>query len=206
MTDRETPRTAPLVVGGFSFGIIAAAAAVALTILALLSVEPTTLTAIAAIAIGSGLLFEGAAVASRWTTLEERVATDLNDEAILGGGLSAEVIAGVAGIVLGILALLAVIPHVLLAASAIGFGGALVLGSDTEQQLVPLDDEAPSTEAMRAPAGGELLVGLAAVALGILALALGNPTLTITAMLTVGGGMVLGGSTLLARMGAAITH
>lgn len=78
-----------------------------LTILALIGMAPASLTAIAAIAIGSGLLVEAFAIAAKWQSL--RLATDthtMNQEVEMEGGLTAETVGGVGGTTLGILALL----------------------------------------------------------------------------------------------------
>lgn len=201
---RAESRSAPYVFGGAGTEAIAGAGAVVLTILALIGMAPTALTAVAAIAIGGGLLIEAFAVAAKWQSL--RVATDtntLNQEVEMGGGLTAEMIGGVGGVTLGILALLGVLPEILLGVSAIAFGGALLFGSGTEARLASVGrgSSVPDT-VVQTGAGGEVLVGLAGVTLGILALALGTMTLTTIGLLTVGAGMVLGGGALMARVGS----
>lgn len=203
---RAEKRGVPFVAGGAGTEVIAGAGAVVLTILALLGMADITLTAIAVIAIGAGLLVQGTAIAAKWRAVNEVAdARTTRDEALLGGGMTAEMVAGAGGITLGILALLGLIPETLLAAAAIAFGGAMIFGSGTQQELSSIGSgQSKTRQVALTGAGGELLVGLAAVTLGILALIFEAFTLTAIAALTVGAGLLLGGSTLLARVGNAL--
>ncbi|MBI1376651.1 MAG: hypothetical protein GC157_04100 [Frankiales bacterium] len=196
-----------LVAGGAGTEALAGLAAVVLTILALTDILSQTMTAIAAIVLGGGLLVEASAVAARWRSLHQMTGGG-RDEAMLGGGMSAEMIAGAGGVALGVLALIGIVPDTLLAVASIALGAALVLGSGTQQSLSPMgwDSSPVPQQVAQAGAGGELLVGLAGVTLGVLALVLAMPMLTTIGLLTVGAGMFLGGSTLFARIGTAMNR
>jgi hypothetical protein len=106
-------------VGGF--------AAVVLSILALVSVAPTYLPPIAAIVLGIALLFEGGAVASRYWRLPDEVVTGRWASMELASGMVTEFLAGVAGVVLGILALLGFAGILLTTIAGLVFGTALLL-------------------------------------------------------------------------------
>lgn len=202
---REEARSRSFVVGGAGTEAIAGAGAVVVTILALAGTVPESLAGIAAIAIGVGLMSQGFSIAAKWHAVNEAVHTDARGEVMVGGGMTAEMIAGVAGITLGILALLGLHDEILLATSAIGFGGALIFGSGTQRTLSPMGTGSTVPQGtVETGAGGELIIGLAAVTLGILALTMGDMTLTVIAFLAVGAGLVLGGTTLLARVSTAV--
>jgi hypothetical protein len=200
---------------------IAAIGVVVLSILALAGVLPVTLLAIACIGAGAALVFEGAAVTSRVSTLlAARLPTSTAE---LEGGFAAEVLAGVAGIVLGILALIGVGPLVLPIVAAIVFGAGMLLGSGMRSRLNTLRTERGATYeqapgAFATPtgtsatattienvvfvsAGGEMLVGLCVLALGILALlGFDSLVLALIAYLALGGSLLLSGTALGARL------
>ncbi len=104
--------------------------AVVLAIVALTGILSMYLTAIAAIALGVALIFEGLANAARYSRLvvdESEARRWARAEA--GGGMSLELLCGGAGVALGILALLKIAPMVLLPIAAIVFGIGLIFGS-----------------------------------------------------------------------------
>ena len=72
--------------------------------------------------------------------------------ALSGGGLAGLFLVGVAGIVLGILALLGVYPLVLTSAATIAFGGALIVSASAVWQLLTM-----RSVAARFPARGSML-------------------------------------------------
>jgi hypothetical protein len=208
-TEREERRSAEVELGGSMAEAIAGVAGVVLAILTLVGVFPSYLAAIAAIAIGAGLLFEGAAIAARYNTLLWETGETRRTEDELGGGMTAELFGGIAGVVLGILALLHLVPMVLLPVTAIVFGGALLIGCGATARLNRLVIERAGTmfrgmsrrlagEAVSAAAGAQVLVGLGAVVLGILGLVPDFPTLTLSAVafLCVGASILLSGAAL----------
>jgi hypothetical protein len=179
-------------------------AAIVLTILGLAHVAPVFLVAIATIAIGAALLAQGSTIAMEYA----RLTTGRGDAVIpLGGGStwSIELLAGAAGVVLGILALLNVSPVELVAIAVITFGGGLVLSTGAASQVLLLKATGTSTdERMRRLAAetastsavAQGMTGLSAVVLGILSLAgFSSVTLVLIALLASGVFLVMNGST-----------
>lgn len=192
----DVQRSARRIARGFSADAATSAAAVVVAILGLASVVPTYMLPVATILLGAALLVKGTSVASRFQQLvHETGGKEPGME--LGGGMSAELMAGAAGIVLGILALINIAPVTLTAIAAIAFGGALLFGGGETYRLSQLhwprqqwDERSLHTARVTAEsaAGGESLVGIAAVVLGILALTGINPVvLVFVAMLCLGG-------------------
>lgn len=163
--------------GGSVSEMVGGGAAIILSIVALTGVLPVTLTAIGIIALGVALFLEGIAVAAGYRELIN-LRDSAGEEIELGGGLTAESLGGLAGIALGILALLGVDSTSLLAIAAIVLGGAVMLGAGVTARLNDLrvarhaDPSAQrvAREAVFAATGTQLLVGIAAIVLGIVAL------------------------------------
>ncbi len=211
--EQEHRATLRLVSGGSIVEAVGGTGAVVLAILGLTGISPELLASIAALALGAALLSEGGALAARFSNLLAEAAPRRVEQEI-GGGLSAELLGGAAGVALGILALLGVSTMTLLAVSAIVFGASLLVGSaatagvDALMLGVP-DDRTRQLahEAVRGASGAQLMVGLGAVALGILALLGIDPlTLVLAAMLAVGASVLLTGSVLGGRLMSAIRH
>jgi hypothetical protein len=126
--------------------------------------------------------------------------------------MSVEIIGGLAGIALGILALIGIETMPLLAISAIVFGGTLLFGSPAvyrasraEPGNQVLDEMARETTA--GAAGAQALVGIGAVTLGILALVgIASQTLVLVAVLAIGGAALLSGGALTSKMVSLIYH
>jgi hypothetical protein len=159
---------------GFLTEGAAGLAVIVLAIIALAGASgAATLTAIAAIVVGVGLMVQG------FNTAAENARLMTGDLAVTAGDSSGEVmvdcLAGGVGIVLGILALIGVsAAPVLLPSALIVFGAALLLSGGLELRgptVVPLS---PTTaQVMRGTAGTggmEVIIGIAGVVLGILAL------------------------------------
>lgn len=188
--------------GGSVLEMVGGIGAVVLAILGLLRISPMNMASIATILAGVALLFEGAAVASRFRQTAQVSGTAKGDRARVGGGTSMEVIGGIAGIALGVLALFGVAPLLLIPIANIVFGGALIFGSVGTSRLHGARDTA--ARAGRATSGIQLVVGLAAVALGILALLDFTPLLlSLISLLAVGATVLLSGSALSTRIGSA---
>lgn len=137
--------------------VIGALAVIALTIAGLAGAGAAVLASIATIVLGAALLLEGGVFAG--TLSIER-----------GEWTSTGFLGGATGIVLGILALLGVVPGTLVAAATIVFGAALLFGHLTEGYF-----------------GGRVLVGIGAIVLGILAVVgLSQLTLVLIALLSLG--------------------
>lgn len=180
---------------------IASIATVILTILGLAQVASNFLVAIATITFGAALLLHGAAMLGEYARLTRQASASRGD-------LSAVLLAGAAGIVLGILALLGISPSELLAIAVIAFGSALILSSNSAlpMHFFRLALARPDERAQRVASdmlAGELpsssagtygLVGLAAIVLGILALAgFASAVLVLIALQALGGVTVING-------------
>ena len=101
----EERLSAELIFGGALAETITGASVVVITIIGLSGFMPGVMLSIATIGLGLSFLFEGGAVASRLSNLLAEVTEGRVDIAELGGGLSAEFIAGFGGVALGILSL-----------------------------------------------------------------------------------------------------
>jgi len=204
----EEKKVARVVEGGSGIEALGGIAAVVLAILGLVHVGSGYMLAIAAIVLGGSMLFQGGMVAAEYGQILSEVEGNPHGE--FGGGLGAEALAGVAAIVLGILALLNVAAPILMAVAAIVLGVGLVLSSGLLMRLnsVKIDVAAGSPSAKHAAhaavstaSATQVLVGVAAAVLGILALIGINPlTLTLVAMLGLGVSLLLSGASMLGRM------
>ncbi len=192
---------------------IGGAGAVVLAILALAGLLPAYLAAIATIAVGAALLFEGAAVAGRYRDLLKRVSENEIQATELGGGVSAESLGGLAGIALGILALLGVAPMALMSVAMIVLGGALLLSAGATSRLNHLQmrkNTSPmaqmvAREAVSTAAGTQVLAGAGAIVLGILAVqGIAALVLVDVAALALGASVLLSGTALGGKMIAAL--
>jgi hypothetical protein len=204
--------TAKTVATGATAEAVAGAGALVLAIIGLAGLYPMILTAIAVIAAGAGFLFQGAAAAARISSLAREVHTE-HPEATMETGLSAEIVGGLGGIVLGILALVGVVPVTLLSISAIVFGGTLLFGSPAVYTVSKVQTGTESTvehvmrETALGAAGAQALIGLGAVTLGILALiGLAPLTLVLVAVLAVGASALLSGGALTGKMVSMLYH
>ncbi|HEX8789565.1 MAG TPA: hypothetical protein VF765_01340 [Polyangiaceae bacterium] len=189
---------------------IGGAAAVVLAIIGLAGGMPIAMMSIATIVLGGAILLDSMAIGGRYERLvRDTWGSDVRVSKVqLGTGLSAEALAGIAGVVLGILSLLGFMPETLCAIALIVFGGGLMLGSMARRRFNATSaahyGSGASHTAMRAleeattvAAGGEVLIGIGAVVLGILSLlGLYPVTLVLVGFLGVGGVVMLGGSVL----------
>jgi hypothetical protein len=193
--------------GGSLSMVIGGIAAIVLTIIGLGNVSPHWMLTIATIVLGAVLLFEGWFVAAEYQRLLRSTGPTASVE--VGGGLGIEALAGIAAIVLGILALLEIVPVVLEPVAAIVLGAGLILGSGVMAQLnglkIDVSTEHETAKRIAKDATGaatmvQILVGLAAVVLGILALLGFAPqTLELVAMLAIASSFLLSGSSLSGR-------
>ncbi len=171
---------------------------------------------IGTLALGAAMLFQGGARAGRGYQVEsgdvpfEEAALSAGDE-----GLNAESLSGVAGLTLGILALLAMATIPLCAVALIVFGAAelfeSVLGS--RYTLLGVSPGDPRQRIRVIPLGadvsasGRALVGAAAVTLGILALlAIAPVGLILVGLLVVASGILLGATATGVRVAGSARH
>jgi hypothetical protein len=177
----------------------------ALAVIALFGLVPVTLAAIATIGLGAALLFEGGAIASRYEKIiADEVRSERRAAGSLGSGMAAESVGGIAGIVLGILALVGVVPMVLIPVAAIVFGMAVVFGAGATSGFNALvwQDSLDKNDRMlqvahqagRAASGGDVLLGFGAAVLGVLALITIAPhVLVLVALLVVSTAALING-------------
>ncbi|MFZ0558517.1 MAG: hypothetical protein WAN31_00495 [Methylovirgula sp.] len=180
---------------------VAGLAVVVLTILGLAGVAPAFLVAVATIIFGVGLLLYGAAAIAEVSRIFGRDSQSQGAVETAANGVSTVFLAGAAGIVLGILALLGKVPADLVAISAIAFGGALILSNGFNKRLrvltIAASEDAALTRFMQdsasESAGLQVLAGLTAIVLGILALAnVADPVvLVLIALLELGSFAIL---------------
>jgi hypothetical protein len=205
ITHREE-RAVRAIEGGSMTEAVGGAAAIVLAILGLIGVLPEVMASIATIAVGVALLTIGGVIAARYArAIGPAESPTIRRE--ITGGMGMEALAGVATVVLGILALLRIAPITLLAVATIVLGAAMLMASGAMARLEslartePLGAEHPKThDVVYAATGSEVLVGVGAVVLGILALSGHAPlTLVLVALLSIGASVLVSGSALAAR-------
>jgi hypothetical protein len=151
------------------------------------------------IAVGFGLLAHGSAMAARWSRATPIAARE-RSEAL---GLATEVVGGLAAITLGVVAASEVRPLLVLPVAMLVLGLAMVLGGPSQPALAPGRPRRwlAARDLVRTGRGAMVLAGLAALALGVFALA-GGPTLKLTliAVMCVAGALLVAGGALPARV------
>lgn len=196
--------------GRSGIGIIGGIAGLVLAIIALAGTYRMDLAAIATIAIAVAFLFEGAAVVADYNAVMSSSETTVEKTEFVGG-ISAEMLAGATGIVLGVLSLLGIISNELIPVAVIVYGASLVIGAGVVSQLEDHKLNRAKTktgnaakfefEAAGIAAGTQILVGLAAIVLGIIALSHVNALqLSIIGLLVIGAGMLLSNSAIGGKM------
>jgi len=196
--------------GGF-IDALGGIATIVLAIIGLSGIKSEVLVSISTIVFGAALLIQAGALLSEFSQIEPAQDTDVGTAG--GGGLSVLFLAGIAGIVLGVLALLDVHAPVLTAAAVIAFGAAFVISSWTVWQLLtsPLigarfRTHAPmvrliASEVAAGSAGLQVMAGFAVIVLGVLAVCgIYTVPLALTALLVSGASIVMTGSALSGTM------
>jgi hypothetical protein len=194
--------------GGF-VDALGGIAAIVLAIVGLSGVHPEVLVSIATIVFGAALLIQGGAMLSEF-------ALDMSPEgssAASGGGVSALFLVGVAGIVLGVLALLGVHAPTLTSVALIAFGAALAISASSVWHLLTSRSVAMQFQgrpamlralASEVAAGSAIMQGaggLTVIVLGILAVCgVFTVPLTLIGLLVAGASILLTGSTLSGTM------
>ncbi len=209
-------RTLEGLLGGTIGGGIIAIAALVLAIIGLAGVYPRWLLSAATIAVGISFLLEGAAIAARLSDLLHESTGGRVQMSELGGGVTGETLAGIVGVVLGILAALNVYPAVLLPVAALVFGAGLIIGAGANIRINELvvvhREEQPMArnvirQAVLATTGLQVLVGVAAIALGIIALAGDYPiTLSLVAVLIIAAAFALSNTAVAGRVMTVLRH
>ena len=144
--------------GGLLGEAVGSIAVIALAIAGLAGVWSMNIAAIAVIVLSAAILIEGGVFTEAEMVLRR------------GEWVSTELLGGLTGLILGILALLGTAPGTLLSAATIVFGACILFSRLTEGAF-----------------GSRMLVGIGAVVLGILAVVgLSQITLVLVALLTLG--------------------
>ncbi len=207
-------KTVEVVAGGSLAEGLAGSGAIVLSIVGLAGVMSPFMVAIATILAGLAMVFEGGSLGIRFPSLARETTHGRMGMVELGSGMSAEMLGGIGGIVLGILALLGVFPMTLVPIAAIGFGATLLLGAGATARLNDLQIERACDEketrhvaraAVRSAEGIQVLAGVGSGVLGILALTGYNPMiLGMVAMLSVGLADLMSGAAISGRMISAL--
>ena len=191
---------------GWSSEAVGGAAAAILAILALAGIQATYLMPIATLALGFALMVEGAVTLARHAEMGSYE---------MEGGMNAQFLAGAGGIVLGILALIGIVPQVLVSASVLAFGAAWLFScaSCGMMRNVEYNQTTPRTgfstfhETAMAGFGARAFVALAVIVLGILALTQVHAmVLTLVAQLILGLSVLLSGSAMTSRFFSGWAH
>ncbi|GEM_PF-1039363 len=209
---REEKTFAEVIFGGaIGEGLLAAATAV-LAIIALTGRMAEILLPVGLIVLGASLVFEGAAVTARlYNMLNENTRNRFNFSE-LGIGTTVESIIGIFAIVLGILALLQIQPLVLVPAAIVAIGACLILEAASNARInalpVPVEkkQEHPfidfvTNQTIWAATEIQILVGMAGITLGILALCGIQPlTLSLAALLIISAAALISGMAMSGKM------
>jgi hypothetical protein len=174
-------------------------AVIVLAIIALAGVSVEGLTSIAAIVIGVGLMVQAFNSAAEHSKMMTASAATAAHGAEFGGDVMVDCMCGLTGIVLGILALVGTGAAHLLPPALIVFGAALLVGGAVSARPRTVAVSGPGTEVSAvtyqgsAAAGGmEILIGLAAIVLGILSLLMtAGWVLLLVGFIAVGAAMLL---------------
>lgn len=186
-------------------------AVVVLSIIGLAHVGGASMTAVATIVLGAALLAQGGTVAAEYSKLLAMASGGTLGAVELGGGMSVEMLAGGAAVVLGILGLLGLSPEYLLPAAVIVVGASLILAAGALQRLNTLKVQAANLSdlaqsvarsAVAAALSAQVLAGGAAIVLGILGLTLpmSAPVLTLVGLLVLGGAVAISSTALAGRL------
>lgn len=200
-TPAEEKRKVKVASSGGVAEIVAALAVLALGVLGLVGIYPQIMASIGIIVIGAAFLLAGSALAARFSSL---AAMAEGGAAEFGIGMSWEFLGGIAICALGVLALIGIVPMILVPAAVIVSGGTLTFSSGVNARLNSLEAEYRAVsefgrntarEGGSPSSGIQILVGLGAITLGILALIGIYPLiLSLVGILTVGAGQFASGS------------
>jgi len=186
------------------------AIAIVLTIISFWHLASTYLMSFATIALGIGILLQGTSVAYEYSDLDKLVGEEKFKNFNLGTGLSFEIFAGGIVFAIGILVLGFAPTNVLIPVASIILGIAIILSSRTLLKVndfkifttesgMPIDSLARET--IDAAFGIQIIIGMAAVTLGILGLdGISTLLLTTIAILSLGFSILLNGLAISGRL------
>lgn len=208
----ERPAAITTVAGSAGESLIGAGALV-LAILGLIGIIPRFFLPISVIAVGVSFLFMSSAAMGRINLALSRTSESAAERGQAASGVTAELVAGVAAIVLGILALIGIATPFLSAISVLVLGAGLVLGSYMTDRLNALilsrSAERPAGTPMgivSTAMGSSMLIGIGAVVLGILAIiGIAPYTLSLIGIIALGAYDFLSGSAVGGRLFGSMT-
>jgi len=199
---------------GGAMDAIGGIATAVLAIIGLAGWRPELLSGVATIVFGAALLIQGGTLLSEYSQVFTPAgALRTASEAAGGDGLAAMFPVGIAGIVLGILALLGIASYALTAVAVIAFGAVLMLSAQSVRKLYGMQAELRRVSASgysvreflagemaAGSAGIQFVAGLGALVLGIIAVVMAATAraelLTLVALLVVGVTNIISGSAL----------
>jgi hypothetical protein len=185
-----------------------------LAIIGLAGYRPELLAGVATIVFGAALLIQCGTLLSEYSQVFTPAgALQTASDAVGGDGLAAMFPVGIAGIVLGILALLGIASYALTAVSVIAFGAALMLSAQSVRKLYRMQADLRRTSAgaysvreflagemAAGTAGIQFVAGLGGLVLGIIAVVMAatlrSELLTLVGLLVVGLTNIISGSAL----------
>jgi hypothetical protein len=196
------------------FGLLSEGAAgiatIVLAVIALTGISAAPLASIITIVVGVGLMAQAFnSAAERSKAMAAGAAGSPSVE--VGGEVMVDLLTGVAGIVLGILALVGINAVHLVPAALIVFGGALLLSGAIEMMPRPAaitstaggQTQIASYQGPVATGGLEIMVGIAAIVLGILSLIfMSSWVLVLVGFIAIGAAMLMVSAT----FGIAVTR
>lgn len=198
---------------------VEAAAAIAVIVLAIIGLaqgDTGYMTSITTIVLGATMLIYGATIAAEYSKLLTMVTEGTMGAIELGGGMTVEILAGGAAIVLGILGLIGFAPEVLLPCAILAVGAALILSAGGSQRLNTLKVQAAQLPQMAQSVAqsavigaitAQVLAGGAAIVLGILALTTSHAAvLTLVGLLVLGAATAMSSTALTGRMVRLFNH
>jgi hypothetical protein len=180
-------------------------AVVILSIIGLAGSWQADVAAVSVVLIAASLLFECGTLTASYRRRLSNLGGSSARSSGLDGLVTFEFMAGIAGILLGVLALLGVATWTLISVGVIVLGCAFLLNSGATMRLhsklasevhtQEQSSEAPGDAMSPAGVGGHMLIALAAVVLGLLALLNISPVvLNLVALLALGVSVLLSGS------------
>ncbi|HZT25716.1 MAG TPA: hypothetical protein VFA57_08450 [Pseudolabrys sp.] len=199
MSVTQTTATATTETSGIFAEAVGGVATIVLAIIALAGTAPDFLLAIATIVFGAALLIEGTSIVTDYVNVLSTADASVGFQGS-SGGLAAVFLTGLAGIILGILALLGLHATVLVSAAVIAFGAALVLSSSSMFNLFSMKARFMGSEMIMggtaaSTAGAQALAGIAAIVLGILAVSgVATLPLDLVALLVLGSAILVTGN------------
>lgn len=191
--------------------IVEAVGGIAVVVLSIIALSRTGGAAVpasvATIILGAALLAEGGTIATEFSRLLSITTGGTMSAAEVGGGMTAEMFVGASVLVLGILALIGISTATLIPAAVIATGGMMLLTAGGVHRMnqvrirtgtTPENAQALIMAAGSGAAAFQILAAIAAIVLGILALAMTAHTagFTLVGLLVLGASVVLSGTSL----------